>query len=58
MTREGFVNIGRITELMESGKLFEDLGVLPLNAANDRVTLCGSLTWPTELPSTKMRRGR
>ena len=37
VTREEFVNMGRITELVESGKLFADLGVPGVDAANDRV---------------------
>jgi len=42
VTREEFVHTGRITELIESGKLFADLGVPALDPANDRVMLCGS----------------
>ena len=42
VTREEFRNMGRITELIESNKLTEDLGLPPLNAAEDRVMLCGS----------------
>ena len=33
---------GRITDLIESGKLFADIGQPPLNPAEDRVMLCGS----------------
>ena len=42
VTREPYKNMGRMTELMESGKLFSDLGVPPLDPATDRVMLCGS----------------
>ncbi|MFN7726691.1 MAG: ferredoxin--NADP reductase [Rubrivivax sp.] len=42
VTREPFRNQGRMTDLMESGKLFSDLGVPPLNPAEDRVMICGS----------------
>ena len=42
VTREEFRNMGRITELIESNKLTDDLGLPPLNAAEDRVMLCGS----------------
>jgi ferredoxin--NADP+ reductase len=42
VTREPFRNQGRMTDLMESGKLFADLGVPPLNPAEDRVMICGS----------------
>jgi ferredoxin--NADP+ reductase len=41
-TREPYVYQGRITDLMESGKLFADIGQPPLNPAEDRVMLCGS----------------
>ncbi|MBU0726904.1 MAG: ferredoxin--NADP reductase [Alphaproteobacteria bacterium] len=42
VTREPFRNQGRITNLMESGKLSADVGLEPLDIANDRVMLCGS----------------
>ncbi|MBK6470824.1 MAG: ferredoxin--NADP reductase [Betaproteobacteria bacterium] len=42
VTRESYKNMGRMTELMHSGKLFTDLGVPPLNPAEDRVMICGS----------------
>jgi ferredoxin--NADP+ reductase len=42
VTREPFRNQGRITDLMENGKLFADLGLPPLDIANDRFMLCGS----------------
>jgi ferredoxin--NADP+ reductase len=41
-TREPFLNNGRLTELIESGKVFRDLGLMPLNPAHDRAMLCGS----------------
>ena len=42
VTREPFRNQGRMSDLIESGKLFADLGVPPLDPAVDRVMLCGS----------------
>jgi ferredoxin--NADP+ reductase len=42
VTREPFVNQGRITDLITSGKLFEDIGLPPFSVENDRVMLCGS----------------
>ena len=42
VTREPFANQGRITELIESGKLFTDLGLPPLDPASDRAMICGS----------------
>ncbi|MDP3822293.1 MAG: ferredoxin--NADP reductase [Burkholderiales bacterium] len=42
VTREAYRNMGRVTTLMESGKLFTDLGVPPIDPAVDRVMICGS----------------
>ena len=42
-TREPFDRMGRITNLIESRKLFDDLGVEPLNPETDRVMICGSM---------------
>jgi ferredoxin--NADP+ reductase len=42
VTREPFRNRGRITDLMVSGKLFEDIGLPPMSKDADRFMLCGS----------------
>jgi ferredoxin--NADP+ reductase len=42
VTREAFEHTGRVTTLMESGQLFADLGLPPLDPAHDRAMLCGS----------------
>ena len=42
VTREPFKYAGRITDLIASGKLFQDLTVPPLNPKVDRLMLCGS----------------
>lgn len=42
-TREISRRMGRITRLMESGKLYADLGLPPLDRATDRVMICGSM---------------
>ncbi len=42
-TREESDKMGRSTDLIRSGKLFEDLGVPPLNPETDRVMICGSM---------------
>lgn len=42
VTREAYQNQGRITDLIESGKIFKDLGVPALDPVTDRVMLCGS----------------
>lgn len=42
VTREPFRHNGRITHLMDSGKLFQDIGLPPLDPAVDRAMICGS----------------
>jgi len=42
VTREPFINRGRITDLIENGKLAADLGLPALDPAQDRVMICGS----------------
>jgi len=42
VTREPYKNQGRITHLIENGKLCEDLGLPPLNPETDRAMICGS----------------
>ncbi|HEY8608423.1 MAG TPA: ferredoxin--NADP reductase [Noviherbaspirillum sp.] len=42
VTREQYRNMGRITDLISTGKLFTDLGTPPLDPAADRVMICGS----------------
>lgn len=41
-TREPFRNNGRLTELIESGKLFDDIGLAPFSPEVDRAMVCGS----------------
>jgi ferredoxin--NADP+ reductase len=42
VTRESYRNMGRVTDLMASGKMFTDLNLPHLDPADDRVMLCGS----------------
>jgi ferredoxin--NADP+ reductase len=42
VTREPFKNYGRITSLLKSGQLMEDIGMPKLNPEDDRFMLCGS----------------
>ena len=42
VTREPFRNQGRLTDLIVSGKLTNDVGLPPLNPETDRAMLCGS----------------
>lgn len=42
VTREEFRNQGRLTDLMDSGKLSRELGLPEINLEHDRFMLCGS----------------
>ncbi len=42
VTREPYVNRGRITDLMTSGKLFSDIGLPNMDPEVDRFMVCGS----------------
>lgn len=48
-TREESPKMGRITDLIRSGELFEDLGIAPLNPETDRAMICGNLAFNLEL---------
>ncbi len=41
VTREPFENKGRVTDLLRSGDVGASFGLPPLDAANDRVMICG-----------------
>ncbi|WP_082836999.1 ferredoxin--NADP reductase [Labrenzia sp. OB1] len=43
VTREDHPRQGRITDLITSGKLFEDLGLQPMGPEEDRAMICGSM---------------
>lgn len=57
VTREAFRNQGRLTDLIESNKLFEDLGIPPLNPATDRGMICGSPSMLDDTSAMLDRRG-
>lgn len=57
VTREPFRNRGRVTDLIETGKLFSDIGLPMLDAATDRVMLCGSPQMMTDLRAMLETRG-
>lgn len=57
VTREPFRNQGRITALVESGKMFSDLGLPNLDPAHDRVMICGSPTMLKDLVTLLEGRG-
>jgi ferredoxin--NADP+ reductase len=42
VTRESFKNEGRLTDLVKSGKLFDDIGLSKMNPEDDRAMICGS----------------
>lgn len=48
-TRETSPFMGRITDNLTSGKVFADLGLPPMDAANDRAMICGSLAFNTDV---------
>ena len=48
-TREESPKMGRITDLMNSGEAFEDLGVPKLTPETDRAMICGNLAFNLEL---------
>ena len=56
-TQENSENMGRITHLIESGKVFSDLGIEDLNPETDRVMLCGSMGFNTDLREILEARG-
>jgi ferredoxin--NADP+ reductase len=57
VTRESYKNTGRVTELIESGKLFDDLGVPAFDPAVDRVMICGSAEMLRDLKQILEARG-
>ena len=57
VTREPFRNQGRLTELIENGKMAADLGLQPLNSATDRAMMCGSPSMLVDLCKILDARG-
>ncbi|WP_372884837.1 ferredoxin--NADP reductase [Shimia sp.] len=56
-TRETSPHMGRITDLIENGRLFDDLDVPPLDPAVDRVMICGSMALNMDLKRILETRG-
>ncbi|MFN7224237.1 MAG: ferredoxin--NADP reductase [Paracoccaceae bacterium] len=48
-TREPFHHMGRVTDNLSSGKVFADLGLPPMDRANDRAMVCGSLAFNVDV---------
>jgi ferredoxin--NADP+ reductase len=44
-TREPFARMGRVTDNLASGKVFQDLGLPPMTPGEDRAMVCGSLAF-------------
>jgi ferredoxin/flavodoxin---NADP+ reductase len=57
VTREPFRNMGRITDLIASAKLFEDLDLPPLDVESDRVMICGGPDMLRDLKALLEERG-
>jgi ferredoxin--NADP+ reductase len=57
VTREDYPRMGRITTLIESGKLFTDLGNSPFDPAIDRVMICGSTQMTLDCKNLAMQAG-
>ncbi len=56
-TREPFKHQGRITSLIESGQLFADTGLPPLDPAQDRAMICGSQEMIDDVKRMLLARG-
>jgi ferredoxin--NADP+ reductase len=57
VTRDPFHNRGRITDLMNSGKLYSDIGLPMLDPAHDRAMICGSPALMTEMRASLLAKG-
>jgi len=57
VTREPFATQGRVTTLIETGKVCADLGLAPFSPAHDRVMLCGSEAMNADLKALLEARG-
>ncbi len=57
VTREAFPTQGRITDLISSGRIFEDIGLPPLDRARDRLMLCGGPSVLADLKALLIDRG-
>jgi ferredoxin/flavodoxin---NADP+ reductase len=57
VTREPFEHQGRLTDLITSGRLLRDLDLPPLDAAEDRVMICGGPQMLQDLRQIVLDRG-
>ncbi len=56
-TREPFRNQGRVTTLLDTAKLTDDLGLPPIDPAGDRMMLCGSPVFLADMAALLDGRG-
>jgi ferredoxin--NADP+ reductase len=56
-TREESPKMGRITTLIETGEVFRDLGIPPLDPAVDRAMVCGSLAFNLDIKALLEKAG-
>jgi ferredoxin--NADP+ reductase len=57
VTREKFENRGRITDLLDTGKLETDLGLPRIDPGRDRAMICGSIAMLNDLSALLDKRG-
>lgn len=57
VTREDYARMGRITDLIASNKLFEQLDVPNLDPATDRVMICGSTAMTQDTKALCLQAG-
>jgi len=57
VTRESYRNMGRVTTLLDNGKIAADLGLPLLNREEDRVMICGSPEMLSDLKHMLEARG-
>ena len=57
VTREPFINQGRVTDLIQSGQLAKDLALPNLNPEEDRVMLCGSPSFLADMRTILDKQG-
>lgn len=57
VTREPFRTVGRVTQLLEEGRIHADLGLLPLDSEVDRAMVCGSMAFLADMSAILFKRG-
>ena len=57
VTQEDYPNVGRITNLMESGEFYKNIGEENLTPNRDRVMICGSIGMLQDLSAIVEEKG-